>query len=174
MGTVFIQTYETGFGNLIIGDFQNQLCLLDWQYRAKREQIDTRVTNVLNAVFVEQETLLHQQVIVQLQEYFNQQRTEFDIPLLFAGSDFQKKVWQQLLKIPYGETISYLSLSKQLGDEKAIRAVASANGANAISIIVPCHRVIGSNGELTGYAGGINAKKKLLSLEGFRFQPELF
>lgn len=174
MNSLFIQFYKTDFGNLIIGDFQNQLCLLDWQYRAKREQIDARLANVLNATFIEKETLLHQQVITQLEEYFNQQRTDFDIPLLFAGSDFQKKVWHQLLKIPYGETISYLSLSKQLGDEKAIRAVASANGANAISIIVPCHRVIGSNGELTGYAGGINAKKKLLSLEGFRFQPELF
>ncbi|MDA3615479.1 methylated-DNA--[protein]-cysteine S-methyltransferase [Polluticaenibacter yanchengensis] len=174
MNTVFLQYYKTDFGNLIIGDFQNRLCLLDWQYRAKREQVDGRIANYLKAEFVEKETPLHQEVIVQLEEYFRQQRTNFDIPLLLAGSDFQKKVWQALLEIPHGQTVSYLSLSRQLGDEKAIRAVASANGANAISIIVPCHRVIGSGGELTGYAGGIDAKKKLLLLEGYRFQPELF
>lgn len=174
MNTVFLQYYKTDFGNLIIGDFQNRLCLLDWQYRAKREQVDGRIASYLKAEFLEKETPLHQEVIVQLEEYFRQQRTNFDIPLLFAGSDFQKKVWQALLEIPHGQTVSYLSLSRQLGDEKAIRAVASANGANAISIIVPCHRVIGSGGELTGYAGGIDAKKKLLLLEGYRFQPELF
>ena len=81
------------------------------------------------------------------------------------GSDFQKRVWQELLKIPYGSTASYLTLSQKLGNEKAIRAVASANGANAISIFIPCHRVIGSDGNLTGYAGGIHTKKKLLELE---------
>jgi len=95
---------------------------------------------------------------------------------LFVGSDFQKTVWEKLLTIPYGKTTSYLELSRMLGDEKAIRAVATANGANAISIIVPCHRVIGSDGSLTGYAGGLNAKQKLLQLEGMNFgeQLELF
>ena len=82
------------------------------------------------------------------------------------GTDFQKEVWTELIKIPYGESRTYLELSKQLGNELAIRAVASANGANAISIIVPCHRIIGSDGKLIGYAGGLSAKKKLLELEG--------
>ena len=85
---------------------------------------------------------------------------------MLVGSDFQKTVWNTLLQIPYGKTETYLGLSKSMNNEKAIRAVASANGANAFSIIVPCHRVIGSDGKLVGYAGGLSVKKKLLELEG--------
>jgi len=106
-----------------------------------------------------------EQTKAQLDEYFLGERSEFDIPLLLVGSEFQQGVWRALLEVPYGETASYLDLSKRLNNEKAIRAVASANGANAISIIVPCHRIIGSNGELTGYAGGLPLKKRLLDLE---------
>ena len=87
------------------------------------------------------------------------------MPIRTIGNDFQKRVWKALQQIPCGETRSYLQLSESLGNPKAIRAVASANGANALSILIPCHRIIGSNGELTGYAGGLNAKKKLLELE---------
>lgn len=87
------------------------------------------------------------------------------MPIRTIGNDFQKRVWKALQQIPFGETRSYLQLSESLGNPKAIRAVASANGANALSILIPCHRIIGSNGELTGYAGGLNAKKKLLELE---------
>jgi len=101
----------------------------------------------------------------QLIEYFNKEREVFNIPIILIGTDFQKSVWNQLISIPYGVSKTYLTLSEELGNIKAIRAVASANGANAISIIVPCHRIIGSNGELIGYAGGVNSKKKLLSLE---------
>ncbi len=89
----------------------------------------------------------------------------FDIPLLLVGSEFQKSVWNALLQVPYGVTETYLGLSKNIENEKAIRAVASANGANAIAIIVPCHRIIGSDGSLVGYAGGLNAKRKLLNIE---------
>ena len=88
------------------------------------------------------------------------------MPLLLAGTRFQISVWEELQNIPYGTTCSYISLSRKLKNEKAIRAVASANGANAISIIVPCHRIIGADGSMTGYAGGIKAKKKLLEHEG--------
>ena len=87
------------------------------------------------------------------------------MPIRTIGNDFQKRVWKALQQIPFGETRSYLQLSESLGNPKAIRAVASPNGANALSILIPCHRIIGSNGELTGYAGGLNAKKKLLELE---------
>lgn len=90
------------------------------------------------------------------------------------GTEFQQIVWRELLNIPYGVTVSYLELSRKLSDPKAIRAVASANGANAISILIPCHRIIGSNRELTGYAGGLSAKKKLLELEGATSQLDLF
>ena len=97
--------------------------------------------------------------------YFQKKSHHFNLPLLFAGTQFQQNVWQQLLKIDYGKTISYLMLAQRINNVSAIRAVASANGANAISIIVPCHRVIGSNNELVGYAGGVDVKRKLLLLE---------
>ena len=100
-----------------------------------------------------------------MDEYFGRKRTAFDIPLFFAGTDFQKTVWKELLNIPYGMTLSYGDLSRKLGNPKAIRAVAAANGANPISILVPCHRVIGSDRKLVGYGGGIPAKKILLELE---------
>lgn len=110
----------------------------------------------------------------QFQEYFNGDRTVFDLKLNPSGTDFQKKVWDALLQIPFGKTISYLELSKQLGDVKAIRAVASANGKNPLWIVVPCHRVIGTNGDLTGYAGGLHRKKWLLEHESHVKQTTLF
>jgi methylated-DNA-[protein]-cysteine S-methyltransferase len=105
------------------------------------------------------------QVTTQLDEYFLRKRTAFDLPLDIRGTDFQKKAWMELLKIPYGRTISYKELSFRVGNLKAIRAVGTANGANPISIIIPCHRVIGSDGSLTGYAGGLWRKKWLLHHE---------
>lgn len=103
--------------------------------------------------------------VKQLDEYFGGSRKEFDLPLQQTGTDFQQKVWALLLQIPFGKTVSYNHLSKQYGDVKAIRAVASANGKNHLAIIVPCHRVIGSNQSLTGYAGGLRRKKWLLDHE---------
>lgn len=102
----------------------------------------------------------------QLQEYFSEKRKSFSLKLNPIGTDFQKKVWQALLTIPYGETKSYLELAQQIGNAKACRAVGAANGKNPISIIIPCHRVIGTNGKLTGFAGGLETKAQLLSLEG--------
>jgi len=112
--------------------------------------------------------------VIQINEYFEGYRKQFDLKLNPEGTNFQKKVWQQLQKIPFGKTISYLELSKQLGDVKAIRAVANANGKNPIWIIVPCHRVIGSDGSLTGYAGGLHRKKWLLNHESPFKQQSLF
>lgn len=109
----------------------------------------------------------------QLKEYFAGTRKDFDVPLYIEGTDFQKRVWNELRKIPYGKTISYKTLSEKLGDVKAIRAVGKANGQNPIAIIIPCHRVIGANGSLVGYAGGLAIKEKLLHLEG-ALNPELF
>ena len=110
----------------------------------------------------------------QLEAYFQGELKSFDLKLNPQGTEFQKRVWQQLIEIPYGETTSYLQLSKELGDEKAIRAVASANGKNPLWIVVPCHRVIGSDGSLTGYAGGLHRKKWLLDLENPPSQQSLF
>lgn len=103
--------------------------------------------------------------ITQLDEYFNRERTSFDLPLLFIGTEFQKSVWQALMEIPYGHTVTYGALAAQIGRPSAVRAVANANGANPLSIIAPCHRVIGSNGTLTGYGGGLEVKQFLLNLE---------
>lgn len=109
----------------------------------------------------------------QLKEYFNRERREFELSLEIIGTDFQKKVWDELTKIPYGETISYGELAVRLGDKNKMRAVAAANGANPIPVIIPCHRVIGADGSLTGYGGGLDVKKKLLELEG-RWTMDLF
>lgn len=110
----------------------------------------------------------------QLREYFSGQRQQFDLPLHFIGTDFQQQVWQALLSIPYGETRSYLQIAQQIGNEKSVRAVGAANGKNPISIIAPCHRVIGSSGKLTGFAGGLEAKAFLLQLESPARQPDLW
>jgi methylated-DNA-[protein]-cysteine S-methyltransferase len=114
------------------------------------------------------------EAVLQLQDYFAGKRTSFTFPLNPSGTDFQKKVWNELLHIPFGKTCSYLELSKKLGDVKAIRAVASANGKNPLWIVVPCHRVIGTNGSLTGYAGGLWRKKWLLEHENPIKQESLF
>lgn len=114
------------------------------------------------------------EAVTQLQDYFIGKRTEFNLTLNPSGTEFQKKVWQELLQIPYGKTCSYLDLSKKLGDVKAIRAAASANGKNPLWIVVPCHRVIGTDGSLTGYAGGLWRKKWLLEHENPVKQESLF
>ncbi|MBQ4913527.1 methylated-DNA--[protein]-cysteine S-methyltransferase [Maribacter sp. MMG018] len=112
--------------------------------------------------------------VYQLNEYFEGNRKEFDLDLNPNGTDFQKRVWNALSSIPFGKTVSYLELSKTLGDVKAIRAVAAANGKNPLWIVVPCHRVIGTDGSLTGYAGGLHRKKWLLDHENPVKQQSLF
>lgn len=115
-----------------------------------------------------------QEAVTQLQDYFDGKRTYFDFQLNPVGTEFQQKVWKGLCEIPFGKTMSYLELAKQLGDVKAIRAVASANGKNPLWIVVPCHRVIGTDGSLTGYAGGLWRKKWLLEHENPSTQQSLF
>lgn len=110
----------------------------------------------------------------ELEAYFAKKRTKLEFPIHMKGTDFQKKVWQELLNIPFGKTISYHDLSVALGDPKSIRAAASANGKNPLAIVVPCHRVIGSNGDLVGYAGGLDKKKWLLQHEGVINQLDIF
>ncbi len=165
MYQIKIEYYKSPFGELVLGAFENKLCLCDWRHRKMRNSIDKSLKTSLNADFIEEKTSVVENTISQLDEYFNGKRTEFKIPLILIGSDFQKRVWNELLQIPYGKTESYHGLSKKLGDEKAIRAVAAANGANQISIIVPCHRIVGRNGKLVGYAGGLPVKMKLLNIE---------
>ena len=132
------------------------------------------VSFTLEKIAVEKENIYNQLAVKQLDEYFKNERTEFDIPLDLEGTDFQLRVWRELSKIPFGKTKSYMDIAKALGDPKAIRAVGTSNGRNKISIIIPCHRVIGSDGSLTGYAGGMERKKWLLDFENPPIQGELF
>jgi methylated-DNA-[protein]-cysteine S-methyltransferase len=119
----------------------------------------------LNAEFVEHDDEILEKTRTQLDEYLRGRRREFDIPLLLVGTDFQKSVWNALLQVPYGATASYLQIARAIGKEKAVRAVGNACRANPIGIIVPCHRIIGSDGSLVGYYGGLSLKRRLLNLE---------
>ena len=149
----------------MLGSFGDKLCLCDWQVEKHRDHVDRRLKRMLNAEFVSGTSPIISQAIKELDEYFRRERRDFTVPLLFTGTDFQKKVWNGLLDVRYGETISYAQLSERIGMPKAVRAVANANGANSMSIFAPCHRVIGSDRSLTGYGGGIDAKRYLLELE---------
>lgn len=165
MNQINRQYYKTPYGELILGSYDEKLCMCDWRYRKMRSTIDNRLKKWLQAEFVEEDDVVLKAARQQLDEYFNGKRTVFDIPLLMVGTEFQKSVWNALIQTPFGTSLSYLELAEKINNKKAVRAVASANGANAISIFIPCHRIIGSNGELVGYAGGLQAKKKLLKLE---------
>lgn len=160
-----IQRYHSPCGDLMLGSFEDKLCLCDWAVERHRDIVDRRLRKLLKADYEESTSEVIQEAVRQLDEYFNGKRTMFEVPLLFVGTEFQKSVWRKLLEIPYGSTVSYGELAGQLNVPKAVRAVAAANGANAISIFAPCHRVIGSNQALVGYAGGLSAKKRLLDLE---------
>ncbi len=162
---VYIQPYESPCGTLLLGEHDGRLCLCDWADEARRRKTEVRLRRALNATYEERPTPLLRKAAGQLDEYFGGKRTRFDVPLLPVGTAFQQAAWQELLHIPYGKTLSYAGLACRLGCPKAVRAVASAMGANTLSILLPCHRVIGSNHRLTGYAGGIPAKRHLLTLE---------
>lgn len=162
---IITRKFVSPCGTLMLGSFGDMLCLCDWQVEKHSDHVNNRLRRMLDAEFVEGTSAVINNAIFQLEEYFARKRQEFDIPLLFVGTDFQKKVWNKLLTIPYGKTISYGEMAQQMGMLKAVRAVANANGANSISIFAPCHRVIGSDHALTGYGGGLAAKEYLLTLE---------
>lgn len=149
MNNIFF--YETEVG--IIGIRENTKSITDIYF----SKVDTN-DNI-------EETDLIKECFKQLKEYFDGNRIKFDLPLDARGTEFQKKVWNELLNIPYGETKSYKDIAISIGNEKAYRAIGMANNKNPIPIIIPCHRVIGSNGKLVGYAGGLNVKEKLLNIE---------
>lgn len=169
MNTIITRHYESPCGTLLLGAFEEKLCLCDWQVEKHRGHVDSRLKKILHAEFKEGTSEVIEKAAQQLDEFFAGQRQVFDVPLLFVGTDFQKKVWNDLLDIPFGTTISYGEMARRIGMPKAVRAVANANGANAISIFAPCHRVVGSDHSLIGYGGGINTKRALLELEGALF-----
>lgn len=188
--TIRTVRYQSPCGEMLLGAAGDRLCLCNWAQELHPGRVEQRLRTILKAQFEEYgqitETAVSQsrqsdggvpeqcrtftpevlrRTVRELDEYFRGERRDFDIPLLLAGSDFQKRVWQQLPRIPYGQTASYGELAAAIGSPRSVRAVANANGANAISIILPCHRIIGSDGRLTGYGGGLRAKQYLLDLE---------
>ena len=158
-------TISTPVGELLAGATEHGICLLDWPHRRMIESIKHRISSGLEMDFEEGDHWYFGTLRDQLLEYFGGVRTEFDLPLDLVGSEFQKSVWRALLRIPFGETKSYKAQSIYLENEKAIRAVAKANGENGLAILIPCHRVIGENGDMVGYAGGLRAKEWLLRHE---------
>ncbi len=165
MNQINIQYQKTKIGEMVLGSFDEKLCLLDFRYRKMRRTVDNRIRKSLNADFIICSDKVLEKTREQLEEYLNEDRRKFNIPLLMVGTNFQKSVWKSLMEVSYATTSTYLQLAKNINNANAVRAVANANGANAINIIIPCHRIIGSNGELVGYGGGLPIKKKLLKLE---------
>ena len=152
------KTIRSPVGELTLVAEARGLAAILWENdRPGRVRLGALAADAAHTVLVETER--------QLREYFGGRRRAFDVPLFFSGSAFQQRVWRALLTIPFGETRSYGEIAHQIGNPAASRAVGAANGRNPISIIAPCHRVVGSDGKLTGFAGGLDAKKYLLELE---------
>ena len=159
---ICVQRYPSPCGELLLGSTGDSLCLCDWTGPvARHERIMRRIAISCRGRVVDSSSQVIDRAVGQLDEYFSGRRQLFSFPLRLIGTDFQQRVWLKLLEIPYGSTVSYLQLASMLGCPGAVRAVANANGANPISIIVPCHRVIG----FTGYGGTIPVKHRLLTLE---------
>ena len=171
---VCIQHYSSPCGELIIASTNDALCLCDWNGMPCAERSRRRLEHYLNADFKIQSSAVLEEAKRQLEEYFVGNRRVFEIPLQLVGTNFQLRVWQALLDIPYGTTKSYMDIAKAMGTEKGVRAVAQAIGANGIDIFVPCHRVIGSNHSLTGYAGGLEKKEFLLKHEKHVFREKMW
>jgi O-6-methylguanine DNA methyltransferase len=156
-----LATLETEIGTLVAIVDNDSLIMLEF---AEPERFEPQFA-ALGVRVSKERVLLHDHIETQLAEYFDGSRKHFDVPLKLIGTDFQKRVWSELLRIPFGETRSYGDLARTLGDPDCVRAVGMANGANRLAIVVPCHRVIGADGSLTGYGGGLWRKKRLLELE---------
>ncbi|MDE7120523.1 MAG: methylated-DNA--[protein]-cysteine S-methyltransferase [Muribaculaceae bacterium] len=166
---ILCQGYDAPCGRLLLGAFGNRLCLCAWLTGAvvgAQPYGARRIARVLGATLAPGESAVATLAAAQLDEYFAGLRQQFDVPLLFAGTDFQKRVWHSLADIPFGQVLTYRRQAATLGVETAVRAVAAANGANSLALFAPCHRVIGSDGSLTGYAGSLPIKRFLLAHEG--------
>jgi len=165
MNQINVKYHRTEIGELVLGSFRGKLCLLGSGSDGRTGTLNPRFEKRLDARFVVQADETLEITARQLDEYLSGTRDEFDIPLLLVGTDFQRSVWNALLQVPYGGTASYLQIARAIGKEKAVRAVGNACRANPIGIIVPCHRIIGSDGSLVGYYGGLSLKQRLLNLE---------
>lgn len=164
---IIVNPYQSPCGVLLLGSIGDKLCLCDWRTEKHSARVDNRLKRMWNAEFEEGTSAVIESARQQLDEYFAGKRQTFDIPLLFIGTDFQKTVWSELLKIPFGTSVSYGEVARRIGRPAAVRAVANANGANPMSIFVPCHRVIGSDRSLTATAAGLAPNRDYLSWKGF-------
>lgn len=157
--------YEAPCGRLLIGVHGQNICLCDWIIGDRIEKTLRRITGLLDPVPLHDNQDILQLVSDQLDKYFAGALRRFDIPIMALGTEFQRRVWEALFQIHYGKTVSYKEIATAIGLPHGVRAVASAIGANPLSLVIPCHRVVGSDGSLTGYAGGLEAKRFLLRLE---------
>ena len=162
---VHVSRITTLLGPMLVGATEERLCLLEFLDRRALPNQIKRIRSRLRAVFVPNTNPFIEEVERQLSGYFAGERSTFDIPIELCGTDFQRDVWHALLEIPYGETRSYADIGASVGRPQAVRAVGTANGANSMAIIVPCHRVVGADGRLAGYGGGLWRKQRLLDLE---------
>ncbi|HWB62872.1 MAG TPA: methylated-DNA--[protein]-cysteine S-methyltransferase [Chitinophagales bacterium] len=162
---IYTKHIDSPLGTLIMGATVDGICLLEFTDRDILKNEFNHLCRLLDAETKEADSPYFKLLELELAEYFTGKRKAFEVPLVLTGTEFQKKVWTELLNIPYGTTRSYKQQSKALKQPEAIRAVAHANGTNRIAILIPCHRVIGENGSLTGYGGGLWRKKWLLDLE---------
>ncbi len=163
--SISFQHYDSPCGTLILASVGEAICLCDWIDMPCAVKNKRRLVQSLKAELREQPSAVIIRTKEELDEYFAGKRTTFDVPLYPVGTEFQKRVWEALLGIPFGETRTYKDIAIAVGNVKRVRAVASAIGANGMSILIPCHRVIGSDHSLTGFAGGLEAKRILLELE---------
>ncbi|MDK2801419.1 MAG: methylated-DNA-[protein]-cysteine S-methyltransferase [Clostridiales bacterium] len=166
MSVAYYSQYCSPLGIIYIAASDKGICKIVLPGQSEQELVIWLQKNF--SKFVQKETDIIKQTASELAEYFNQQRTDFTIPLHLIGTAFQKKVWKELMKIPYGSTVSYGYIASKIGNPKACRAVGGANNKNPIPIVIPCHRIVGSTGKLVGYGGGLDLKEKLLKIENIK------
>lgn len=170
--TILTRFYDSPCGRLLLGAADGRLCLCDWTDGRRHRANVMRTQRMVGAVCAAGVCEATDTAARQLDEYFALRRRVFSLPLLMAATGFQRRAWEELLLIPYGTTVSYSEQARRMGCDHSARAVAGADGANPMSVIVPCHRVVGSTGRLTGYTGGLERKEFLLRLE--RGEESLF
>lgn len=156
---------QTPVGDMVLGSITDKICFLEFYLPERYKEMSGKLRKVFDAELIEGTNDVIEQAEKELQEYFAGKRKNFTVPLDLRGTEFELKIWDQLLKIPYGQVCSYSDIAKRIHNPKSVRAVGGANHSNPVAIIVPCHRVVGKNGSLTGYGGGMDKKRLLLDLE---------